>query len=169
MKNAKCHSQGNRTSINQSTGLIIKTWQKKKKAPMMCSLVKKGSFLTCCANSTMIALARSSNSSLVFFFCFFRVAATSESGLFFQSYNLSIQEHFFYVRSISKALTKLSKLITKVNVKAPGNPNVYHTNVEESVLLRHFMEPKVPTMCLAAPPLNEKLKYHTAHWLPTSS
>ena len=76
---------------------------------------------------------------------------------------------FFYVRSISKALTKLSKLITKVNVKAPGNPNVYHTNVEESVLLRHFMEPKVPTMCLAAPPLNEKLKYHTAHRLPTSS
>ena len=74
----------------QSTGLIIKTRQKKKKSPVMWSLVKKGSFLTCCANSTMIALARSSNSSLVFFFCFFRVAATSESGLFFQSYNLSI-------------------------------------------------------------------------------
>ena len=59
---------------------------------------------------------------------------------------------FFYIRSISKALTKLSKLITKVNIKAPGNPNVYHTNVEECVLLRQFIEPKVPTMCLAAPP-----------------
>lgn len=63
-------------------------------------------------------------------------------------------ETFFYVRNISKALTKLNKLINKVNVKAPGNPNVYHTHVEECVLLRHFMEPKVPITCLAASPLN---------------
>lgn len=45
---------------------------------------------TCWANSKMMALALSSNSSLVFFFCFFNVATTSVSGLFFQSYRRSI-------------------------------------------------------------------------------
>lgn len=43
------------------------------------------SVMTCWANSTITALALSSNSSLVFFFCFFSVATTSVSGLFFQS------------------------------------------------------------------------------------
>lgn len=138
---------GKQNQNSQSAGLIIRT--SKKESPT--ASYKKGSFPDLLCKLTMIALARSLNSSLVFFFCFFRVAARQSQGLFFQSYNLSIQKRF-YVRNISKALAKLSKLITKVNVSSQ-EIQMCITHMWKSVYFSDISQnPKVPIICLTASP-----------------
>lgn len=107
----------------------------------------------------MIAFARSSNSSFVFFFCFFKVVATSESGLFFQSYNLSIWKRFF-LRNISETFRTLGNLI---NVKNSRKFLMCIIYVQKCELLRCFIIPKAPRGLTASPLQLETAEVRAAH------